>query len=152
LFLYKETLGMDLPWLDGITRAKQRVRVPVVLTPAETTRLLNAMERTTGLTAQLLYGSGMRLMECMRPRVKDGHLEKPSRAGGMQGAPQRIPETYQIDRREVSEEATPQSARAVGFSRCPDVDFERLEMVASKNRHEQAECKEPRSESPRHIK
>lgn len=72
LFLYKETLGMDLPWLDGITRAKQRVRVPVVLTPAETTRLLNAMDGTTGLMARLLYGSGMRLMECVHEAAGEG--------------------------------------------------------------------------------
>lgn len=76
LFLYKETLGMDLPWLDGITRAKQRIRVPVVLTPAETTRLLSAMEGTHALVAQLLYGSGMRLMACLRLRVKDVDFER----------------------------------------------------------------------------
>ncbi|MFZ5537552.1 MAG: PhnD/SsuA/transferrin family substrate-binding protein [Pseudomonadota bacterium] len=52
----------------------------------------------------------------------DGHLEKPSRADGVQGAPQRIPETYHEDRRGVSEDATMQSVRAVGFSRCPDAD------------------------------
>jgi integron integrase len=72
----KETLGLDLPWLDGITRAKQRIRVPVLLTPAETTQLLSAMEGTHALMAQLLYGSGMRLMECLRLRVKDVDFER----------------------------------------------------------------------------
>lgn len=77
LFLYKQTLGMDLPWLDGITRAKQRIRVPVVLTPAETTRLLTAMEGTHTQMAQLLlYGSGMRLVQFLRLRVKDVDFER----------------------------------------------------------------------------
>ena len=71
LFLYREVLELDLPWLDGITRAKQRVRVPVVLTQAEVKRLLDLMEGTPGLMARLLYGSGMRLMEGVRLRVKD---------------------------------------------------------------------------------
>lgn len=71
LFLYKEVLAMDLPWLDGITRAKQRVRVPVVLSRLEVERLLALMEGTHGLMAKLLYGTGMRLMECVRLRVKD---------------------------------------------------------------------------------
>jgi hypothetical protein len=55
--------------------------------------------------------------------VSLGRLEKPSRADGVQGAPQRIPETYHEDRRGVSEEATMQSVRAVGFSRCPILVF-----------------------------
>lgn len=59
LFLYKEMLEMGLPWLDGITRARRRIRVPVVLKPAETTRLLSATESTHALMAQLLYGSGI---------------------------------------------------------------------------------------------
>ncbi len=71
LFLYKEVLAIDLPWLDGITRAKQRVRVPVVLSRLEVERLLALMEGTHGLMAKLLYGTGMRLMECVRLRVKD---------------------------------------------------------------------------------
>ncbi len=50
-----------------------------------------------------------------------GDPEKPSRAGGVQGAPQRVPETYQSDRRGASEDVTQQSARAVGFSRCPKI-------------------------------
>ncbi|WP_407276287.1 exodeoxyribonuclease V subunit alpha [Halothiobacillus sp. DCM-1] len=58
------------------------------------------------------------------PHMEDGstngRLEKSSRADGVQGVPQRIPETYQVDRRGLSEETTPQSVRAVGFSRCPN--------------------------------
>jgi integron integrase len=76
LFLYREVLELDLPWLDGITRAKQRVRVPVVLTQTEVKRLLDLMEGTPGLMARLLYGSGMRLMEGVRLRVKDIDFER----------------------------------------------------------------------------
>ncbi len=76
LFLYREVLGVDLPWLDGITRAKQRVHVPVVLTQAEVKRMLDWLDGTPGLMARLLYGSGMRLMECVRLRVKDIDFER----------------------------------------------------------------------------
>lgn len=71
LFLYKEVLGIALPWLDGITRAKPSKRLPVVLTVAETQRLLAATRGTPGLVVRLLYGTGMRLMEGLRLRVKD---------------------------------------------------------------------------------
>ena len=71
LFLYREVLGIDLPWLDGLVRAKPSKHVPTVLTPSETGRLLARMEGTYGLMARLLYGSGMRLMECVRLRIKD---------------------------------------------------------------------------------
>jgi integron integrase len=67
---------MDLPWLDGITRAKERVRVPVVLSKAEVERLLALLEGTHGLMARLMYGTGMRLMECLRLRVKDVDFDR----------------------------------------------------------------------------
>jgi len=71
LFLYKQVLGIDLPWLDGITRAKPSQRLPVVLTRDEVTRLLAQTHGTPGLVVRLLYGTGMRLMEGLRLRVKD---------------------------------------------------------------------------------
>lgn len=71
LFLYREVLGVMLPWLDGVTRAKTSKRLPVVLTVAETQRLLAATIGTPGLVIRLLYGTGMRLMEGLRLRVKD---------------------------------------------------------------------------------
>lgn len=76
LFLYREVLGLDLPWMANITRAKRPKRLPVVLTRSEVQRLLDQMEGTYGLMARLLYGSGMRLMECMRLRVKDVDFER----------------------------------------------------------------------------
>ena len=71
LFLYRDVLGITLPWLDGITRAKPSKRLPVVLTVAETQRLLAATRGTAGLVVRLLYGTGMRLMEGLRLRIKD---------------------------------------------------------------------------------
>lgn len=71
LFLYKEVLAQPLPWLDGLTRAKKPERLPTVLTISETQAVLSSMEGTVGLMARLLYGTGMRLMECVRLRVKD---------------------------------------------------------------------------------
>lgn len=71
LFLYKRVLNIDLDWIDDVVRAKRPKRLPVVLTKEETGRVLNAMQGTNGLVARLLYGTGMRLMEAVRLRVKD---------------------------------------------------------------------------------
>ena len=71
LFLYREVLEIDLPWLDNVTRAKRPQRMPVVLTREETHAVLDRMSGAYGLMARLLYGTGMRLMECVRLRVKD---------------------------------------------------------------------------------
>jgi integron integrase len=71
LFLYKQVLQIELPWLDGVVRAKKPVRLPVVLSRDEVNRLLDNLEGTFQLMARLMYGTGMRLMECVRLRVKD---------------------------------------------------------------------------------
>ncbi len=71
LYLYKQVLGVDLPWLDDVVQAKTPKRLPVVLTASEVRSLLLHMHGTTGLIAQLLYGTGMRLLEALRLRVKD---------------------------------------------------------------------------------
>ncbi|PQA42371.1 integron integrase [Amnimonas aquatica] len=71
LFLYREVLAQDLPWLENLTRAKPRERRPVVLTREETSNLLGRMSGTHGLMARLIYGTGMRLMECCQLRIKD---------------------------------------------------------------------------------
>jgi len=76
LFLYKEVLSIDLPWLDKVVRAKQPQRLPVVLTRTEVQSVLTRMSGTYGLMANLLYGTGMRLMECVRLRVKDVDFER----------------------------------------------------------------------------
>ena len=71
LFLYRAVLGIDLPWMEGIVRAKRPQRVPLVLSRDEVQRLLALMQGQCWLVASLLYGTGMRLMECLRLRVKD---------------------------------------------------------------------------------
>jgi len=76
LFLYREVLGIDLPWMDNILRAKKPRRLPVVLNRAEVERLLAQLEGTHDLMVRLLYGTGMRLMECCRLRVKDVDLSR----------------------------------------------------------------------------
>ena len=71
LFLYKEVLGAPLPWLEGIESAKRPACLPVVLTRAEVESILTHLGGTVGLMIRLLYGTGMRIMECVRLRVKD---------------------------------------------------------------------------------
>ena len=75
LFLYRVVLGLDLPSIDGVMRAKGPVRLPVVLTREEVRALLAQLDGTTWLVASLLYGSGLRVMECLRLRVKDVDFE-----------------------------------------------------------------------------
>ncbi len=75
LFLYKEVLQVELPWIDGIVHAKQPQRLPCVLSQAEVARLWPHVGGARGLVLQLLYGSGLRLMEALRLRVKDLDLE-----------------------------------------------------------------------------
>ncbi len=71
LFLYREVLALELPWLDNIQRARAPKRLPVVLTRDEVQALLCGLHGTHWLVASLLYGTGMRIMECLRLRVKD---------------------------------------------------------------------------------
>jgi integrase len=71
LFLYKDVLERDPGWLDDVLRAKRPRRLPVVLARQEVERLLAALDGVAWTMAMLLYGSGLRLMECLRLRVKD---------------------------------------------------------------------------------
>lgn len=76
LFLYKEVLQVDLPWVDDIVHAKQPQRLPCVLTQAEVARLWQHVSGARGLVLKMLYGSGLRLTEALRLRVKDIDLEQ----------------------------------------------------------------------------
>lgn len=76
LFLYREVLGADLPWLENVEQAKTPKRLPVVLTQAEVQALLSGLSGTHWLVASMLYGAGMRLMEALRLRVKDVDLTR----------------------------------------------------------------------------
>lgn len=75
LFLYRQVLDIDLPWLENVTRASRPKRLPVVLSAAEVRSVLAQLDGTSWLIANLLYGSGLRLMEAHRLRVKDLVLE-----------------------------------------------------------------------------
>jgi integrase len=68
LFLYRQVLEIELPWLDNITRATTAKRLPVVLSREEVHSLLSQLRGTSWLVASLLYGSGLRLMEALRLR------------------------------------------------------------------------------------
>src|SRR5688500_15259846 len=71
LFLYREVLGQELPWMDDIRRARKPKRLPTVLTREEVAAVLDQMNGASWLMASLLYGAGLRLMECVRLRVQD---------------------------------------------------------------------------------
>ena len=71
LFLYREVLKIDPPWIDNIVRARQPKRLPTVLSKEETASLLNRLEGTVQLIVMLLYGTGMRILECLRLRIQD---------------------------------------------------------------------------------
>jgi len=71
LFLYRDVLGVDLPWLDEIVRARRPVRLPVVLTRDEVLAVIRQLHGIPRLMAILMYGSGLRLLECACLRVKD---------------------------------------------------------------------------------
>lgn len=76
LFLYREVLEIDLPWLQNINRTTQPKRIPAVLTQSEVAAVLSALKGEMALIARLLYGTGMRLMEGLRFRVKDVDFDR----------------------------------------------------------------------------
>ena len=91
LFLYREVLGMDLPWLDGVQRPRTPKRIPSVLTVDEVAVLLSALPTDMALVARLLYGAGMRLMDGLRLRVKDVDFDRGAALGMVLGVPRFIP-------------------------------------------------------------
>lgn len=76
VFLYRDVLERDLPWLDDLVRAKRSRKAPVVLTRAEVRRVLDNLDGQSWLVGNLLYGSGLRLLEALQLRVKDLDLER----------------------------------------------------------------------------
>jgi integrase len=71
LFLYPKVLGVKLPWLDDVVRAKPKRRIPVVLNSEELSLLLKNCRSTQFLPVSIMYGAGLRLSECTRLRVGD---------------------------------------------------------------------------------
>jgi integron integrase len=91
VFLYKQVLQKEPGRFDSFTRAKTRERLPVVLTPGEATQIIQQLAPPWRLMALLLYGSGLRVMECLRLRIKDidfGYRQMVVRCG--KGAKDRI--------------------------------------------------------------
>jgi integron integrase len=78
LFLYRDVMDIELPWLDDVVRARQPVRVPVVLSRSEVRLILAGLNAPHDLIATLLYGSGLRVGEAVRLRVKDIDFERRS--------------------------------------------------------------------------
>ena len=76
LFLYRAVLGLELEWMSTVVRAKRHSRLPVVLSRPEVTALLAQLQGLPWLLASLLYGTGLRLSECVRLRVKDVDFER----------------------------------------------------------------------------
>ena len=74
LFLYRQVLRIELPWLDNVVRATRPRRLPVVLTQAEARAVIGHLQGVNWLIAGLLYGSGLRVLEALRLRVKDVDL------------------------------------------------------------------------------
>jgi integrase len=92
LFLYNEVLGRPMRRVGGVVRAREGVRLPVVLTPDEVRRIVAALGGVNRLVVQLLYGSGLRLLEALRLRVKDvdfgrGEIRVRDGKGGRGGSP-----------------------------------------------------------------
>jgi len=71
LFLYRDVLEMEIGWVSDVVRAKRPRRLPVVLSRVEVSEILKLIKGTNGVLARLMYGSGMRLMEALRLRIKD---------------------------------------------------------------------------------
>lgn len=75
-FLYSQVVGKELPWIEGLTAPKKPTRQPVVLTPKEIAKIFSQMQGTMRLIAELMYGTGMRLNECLSIRIKDLDLAR----------------------------------------------------------------------------
>lgn len=76
LFLYRDVLALQLPWVGEVVRAKRPQKLPTVLSIGEVQRLLAVMDGRPALMIRLLYGTGMRLLECLRLRVKDVDFDR----------------------------------------------------------------------------
>jgi len=71
LFLYKQVLGQELGWMENVVRAKKPAKLPVVFTREEVRAIMARLDGVRWIMAMLLHGSGLRLLECLRLRVKD---------------------------------------------------------------------------------
>jgi integron integrase len=128
LFLYTHVLSVPVARLGDFTRAKRPHRVPAVLTPAETAAVLDEMSGVPALMASLLYGAGLRLLECARLRVKDLDFERlelavrdgKGRRDRMTMLPERLVEPLRTHLEKVSAQHTADVAAGAGWVELPD--------------------------------
>jgi integron integrase len=117
LFLYRQVLELDVPWLDGIVRARRPERLPVVLTREEVRSVLGRLHGAPRLMAYLMYGAGLRLLECCRLRIQDvdfGRNEIIVRGGkGDKDRATMLPVVVQTDLRRHLEAAQRQHRRDI---------------------------------------
>ena len=122
LFLYKEVLGRELGWLDALKRPTRPPRLPTVLTRSEVERLLAQLVGTRWLMASLLYGSGLRVTECLRLRVKDVDLsyrqilvrDGKGEKDRVTMLPEKLVEPLRAHHESVPQRAVKEAARAEG--------------------------------------
>jgi len=76
LFLYEVVVGERLPWMNDIVRAQRPARLPVVLSRDEVSSLLSHLRGPVWLMASLLYGAGLRVLECAELRIKDVNVDR----------------------------------------------------------------------------
>lgn len=125
LFLYREVLGVDSLDLEGLVRAERPRRLPVVLTRDEVRAVMARLRGSSSLMARLLYGSGLRLMECVRLRVKDLDLERREivirDAKGARDRVTPLPETLRLELTDQIERVARlhRADRAEGLGRVP---------------------------------
>jgi integron integrase len=128
VFLYRAVLESPLPWLDELARPRRPPRLPVVLEPREVATVLDAMRGVPALMARLIYGSGLRLQECMHLRVKDfqwtrATLVVRSGKGGKDRLtllPERLVPALRAHVRDVSAEHRRRSRTGGGYAPMPD--------------------------------
>ncbi len=135
LFLYGEVLAVDLPWMDEIVRAKRPQRLPVVLTRDEVRAVLRRLEGTPRLMAFLLYGAGLRLLECCRLRVQDvdfGTNQIVVRSG--KGDKDRVTMLPAVVKPHLARRPSPASTRTRAGSGCGSGSSQRRERMSTGSR------------------
>jgi len=128
LFLYRRVYERELPWLDDVVRARKRPRVPVVLSRDEVRAVLSHMDGVPRLMAELLYGAGLRLLECARLRVQDVDFDRRSlivrrgKGGGDRVAllPLALAKRLEAQRAVVARLHTEDRVRGAGHVELPD--------------------------------